>query len=63
MAELFVNTIFKCILFNKNYYVLIQILLKFVPKDPIDNKSMWVQVMSWCQIGDRPLPETMLTYR
>ena len=39
----------------------IQISLKFVPKGPIDNKSMLVQVMTWHWTGARPLFEPMLT--
>ena len=38
-----------------------QISLKSVPKDPIDDKSALVQVMAWCQRGNKPLPETMHT--
>ena len=29
-------------------------------KGPIDNKPMLVQVMAWCQIGAKPLSESML---
>ena len=32
----------------------------FVPKGTIDAKSALVQVMTWCQISDEPLPETMV---
>ena len=32
----------------------------FVPKGPIDNKSVLVQVMAWRRRGDKPLPEPML---
>ena len=28
-------------------------------KDPIDKKSALVQIMAWCRIGDKPLPEPM----
>ena len=35
--------------------------MKFVPKRPIDYKSALVQVMAWRQVGDKPLPEPMLT--
>ena len=38
-----------------------QISLKFVPRGPTDNKSALVQVMAWCQTGNKPLPEPMLT--
>ena len=40
---------------------MIQISLKYVPRSPIDNKSALVQVMAWCQTGDKPLPEPMMT--
>ena len=45
----------------KNFVISIQIPLKFVPKDPIDNKSALVQIMAWCRPGNKPLPEPMLT--
>ena len=38
-----------------------QISLKFVPYGPLNNKSALVQVMDWCRIDDKPLPEPMLT--
>ena len=40
---------------------MIRISLRFVPKGPIDNKPALVQVMAWHIIGDKPLPEPMLT--
>ena len=46
---------------NEKFCILIRILLKFVPKGPIDDKSALVQVMAWCWAGDRPLTEPMLT--
>ena len=33
---------------NQKFCILIRILLKFVPKGPIDNKSSLVQVIAWC---------------
>ena len=54
------DDIFKCILMNEKFRILIQISLKFVPKDPIDNKSALVQEMACGQTGDKPLPEPML---
>ena len=51
--------IFKCIIFNGIIWILIAISLKFVPKGTIDNKSSLVQVMAWCQTGNKPLPESM----
>ena len=46
---------------NEKFCILIQISLKFVPKDPIDNKSVLVQVMAWRRTGDEPVSEAMLT--
>ena len=46
---------------NENFFILIRISLKFVPKGPIDNKAALVQVMARRQTGDKPLPELMLT--
>ena len=43
------------------FCILIQISLKFVSKGPIDNKTALVQVMAWRRIGDKSLPEPMLT--
>ena len=45
----------------KSDRVPIQILLKFVPRNPFDDKPALVQVMAWCQIGDKPLSQPMLT--
>ena len=57
MAAILADDIFNCIFLNENDRILIQISLQFVPKSPIDNKPALVQVMAWCQIGDKPLPE------
>ena len=43
---------------SEKFYILILISLKF---GPIDNKLALVQVMAWHRIGDKPLPEPMLT--
>ena len=61
MAAILTDDIFKCISFNENDWIPIQILLKFVPKGPIDNKRATVQVMAWRRTGGKPLPEPMLT--
>ena len=47
--------------YNEGLCILIQIWLDFVRKGPIDNKSALVQVMAWQWMGDKPLPEPMLT--
>ena len=56
----FTDNIFKLIFLNENIGVLIIILLKFVPKGPIDNKSALVQVMAWHQTGVKPFTEPIL---
>ena len=43
----FANDIFKCIFLNENVWILIKILLKFVPKGPIKNIPGLVQIMAW----------------
>ena len=35
-------------------------LLKFVANGPIDNIPALIQIMTWRQIGDKPLSETMV---
>ena len=38
--------------------------MKFVPKDPIDDKSAFFQIMAWCQTGAKPLSlEPNVDYR
>ena len=34
-----------------------QILMKFVPKGPIDNKSAFFRIMAYHRIGDKPISE------
>ena len=61
MADIFADDIFKGICTNQNHSILIKISLNFVPKIPIDDISVVVQVMAFHQKGNRPLPEPMLT--
>ena len=61
MAAILADDIFKHIFLNENVRIFIQISLKFVPKGPIDNKSVLVQVVAWCRTGTKPLPEAMMT--
>ena len=56
-----VADIFKYMFLKANCCILIQISQKFVPVDPICNKSALVQVMAWHGEGDKPLPELLLT--
>ena len=55
----FTDGIFKCIFFNENVWILIQIFLKFVPKCPIKTIPALVQIMAWHQLGNKPSSEPM----
>ena len=61
IGDILADDNFKCIFFKENDGIVIQISLKFVPRIVIDNKPALVQVMAWCQRGNKPLPEPMLT--
>ena len=60
MATNLADNIFKCIFFNENDRIPIQVSLKFVPRTQIDNTPALVQVMAWRRTGDKPLPEPMM---
>ena len=46
---------------KKNYVsVFIQSSMHFFPEDPIDKLAL-VQVLTWGQTGNKPLPETKMT--
>ena len=54
------QTIFSDKIFmNKKFCILIEISKTFVRKGPIDNNPALVEIMAWCQIGDKPLSEPM----
>ena len=57
----FVDDVFLRIFLIRNGYVLMRISLKCVSKAQIGDKSALVQVMDWRRIGDKPLPEPMMT--
>ena len=59
MDAILADDIFKCIFLNENDRIPIRISLKFV--SPIDNEPALFQVIAWCRIGDKPLPEPMMT--
>ena len=61
MTAILADDIFKCFFSSENGRIPMQISLKFVSGSPIVNKSALVQVTSWRRIGDKPLPEPMLT--
>ena len=50
----------KCIFMNKNWFILIQISLRCVPKGPVNNKPALVQIEVWRQTGAMPLSEQMM---
>ena len=54
------DDIFKCIFFNENVWIAINISLKFVPMGPINNIPAMVQIMARCRPGDKPLSEPMM---
>ena len=54
------QTTFSGVFSWKKSRVLIRVLLKFVQKGLIENKSILVQVMTWPPKGDKPLPESMI---
>ena len=59
MATILADDNFKCIFLIENDKF--PISLKFVPRSPIDNNPVLVQVTAWCRTGDKPLPEPMVT--
>ena len=57
----FEDNIFRHISLKESVTISIQMSLKFAPEGPINSKSSLVQAMAWCQTGDKPWPEPMLT--
>ena len=45
---------------NENVWITIKISLKFVPKGPINDILVLVQIMAWRRPGDKPLSEPMM---
>ena len=56
----FADNIFNCILSKENIWIPIKISLKFVPTGSINNITVLVHIMAWCQPGDKPLSEPMM---
>ena len=54
------DDIFKRIFLNENVRIFIWILLKFVPKGPINNIPASIRIMAWRRPGDKPLFEPMM---
>ena len=57
----FADDMLKYIILNENYHILIQISMKFVPKNQLKICADLFPVMAWCQVGDKLLPELMMT--
>ena len=56
----FPDNIFKCIFLNENVRILIKISLKFIPKNPINNIPVLIQIMAWRRPGNKPLSEPII---
>ena len=54
------QTTFSNAFLNENVQIPIKILLKSVPKGPINYIPALVQIMAWCRPGDKPLSEPMV---
>ena len=62
LAAILADDISKLWIFlNENDRIPTRISPKFVLRSPIHNKLALLQVMAWCRIGDKPLPEPMIT--
>ena len=56
----FPEDIFICIFLNENVSILIKISLNFISNGPINNIPALVQIMAWCQAGDKSLSEPIM---
>ena len=56
----FPDDLFKCIFLIEKIGISIKILLKLVPKCPINNMPTLVQIMAWHQSDNKPLSEPMM---
>ena len=56
----FQDDIFKGIFLNENVWIPLKFSLKFVPKGPINNIPVLVQIMVWRRPGDKPLSGPMI---
>ena len=56
----FADDIFKCIFLNENIWIPIKISLRFVPKVPVNNIPVLVQILAWRRSGAKPLSEPMM---
>ena len=56
----FADNTFKHIFMNENVRISIKNSLKFVPKGPINNNPVLVQIMAWRRSGNKPLSEPVM---
>ena len=61
MAAILADDIFNCIFLNENDRIPIHISVKYVPRSPVVNKPVLIQVMDWRRTGDKPLPGPVMT--
>ena len=57
MAHNISDDTFICIFLNENIWISMDISLKFVAEGVNKNIHALVQIMAWCQQGDKPLSE------
>ena len=60
-SDTFADNTFKHIFLNGNISISNKISLKYVLRGPIDDMSALVQIMTWRQKDEKPLPEPMVT--
>ena len=58
MGAIFAEDMCQFNFFLENQCILIQIYLKFVPRGPICHKPKLIQIMAWCETGDKALFES-----
>ena len=52
--------VFKCIFFIENVWISLMITQTFVPKVWINNIPALVEIMAWCQPGDKPVSQPIV---
>ena len=55
--------IFRCIFLTESLFIMIQNSLKFIHKDPINNKPALGHIMALRRTGDKPLSEPVMAQR
>ena len=60
MATISRDDIFNRIFVNENVIISIKFSLQFVPKGPINNIPVLVQIMAWRRPGNKPLSEAVM---